>query len=424
MSGVRWLYTTLLFLLIPFILLRLVWRGRRQPGYLHHVAERFGHYREAPPDGVLIWLHAVSVGETRAAEPLVKALRIAYPNHRILLTHMTPTGRETSEQVFGSSVLRCYLPYDLPFAVAAFLRHFRPTLGALLETELWPNLIHCCHTRDVPLFLVNARLSERSTRGYGRVGSLTRDALRALAGIGAQTEADAARLRTLGAHVITVTGNLKFDRGPSSQDLELGATFRTWIGGQRTVFVAASTREGEESLILDATQSAPIDLLTIVVPRHPQRFDEVAKQLERRGIAYQRRSAATAIDPATRVWLGDSMGELFAYYAASDIAFVGGSLLPLGGQNLLEACAVGRPVLIGPHSFNFAEATRLAVAAGAAIEVADGSELGSTIGELLSDPARRLRMGEAGIALMREHQGATQRTLALLHIDESYAGRS
>jgi len=424
MSGVRWLYTTLLFLLIPFILLRLVWRGRRQPGYLRHIAERFGHYRETPPQGALIWLHAVSVGETRAAEPLVKALRIAYPSHRILLTHMTPTGRETSEQLFGNSILRCYLPYDLPFAVNAFLRRFRPTLGTLLETELWPNLIHGCHTRDVPLFLVNARLSERSTRGYARVGSLTRDALGALAGIGAQTEADAARLRTLGAGAIMVTGNLKFDRGPSSKDLELGATFRTWTGGQRTVFVAASTREGEEELVLDAIQNAPAELLVIIVPRHPQRFDEVAKQLERRGVVYQRRSAPAFINPATRVWLGDSMGELFAYYAASDIAFIGGSLLPLGGQNLLEACAVGRPVLIGPHSFNFVEATRLAVEAGAAIEVADSSELGSIVGELLSDPERRLRMGEAGIALMREHQGATQRTLALLHTHESYAGRS
>jgi 3-deoxy-D-manno-octulosonic-acid transferase len=419
MNWVRWFYTLLLFLLIPFVLLRLIWRGRRQPGYLHHVAERFGHYREAPPPGALIWLHAVSVGETRAAEPLIKALQAAYPSHRILLTHMTPTGRETSEQLFGDRILRCYLPYDLPFAVAAFLRHFRPTLGALLETELWPNLIRGCHTRDVPMYLVNARLSEHSARGYARIGSLARDALGALAGIGAQTDADAARLRTLGAQVITVTGNLKFDRGPSSKDLELGARFRTWIGGQRTVFVAASTREGEEALILDAIESAPMDLLAIIVPRHPQRFDEVAKQLERRGITYQRRSATAAIAPATRVWLGDSMGELFAYYAASDIAFIGGSLLPLGGQNLLEACAVGRPVLIGPHSFNFAEATRLAVTAGAAIEVADSSELGSTIAELLSDPERRLRMGEAGIALMREHQGATQRTLALLHIDES-----
>jgi len=330
----------------------------------------------------------------------------------------------TSEQLFGKSIVRCYLPYDLPFAIAAFLRHFRPSLGALLETELWPNLIHGCRAQDVPLFLVNARLSERSTRGYARVGSLTRDALWALAGVGAQTEADSARLRTLGAHAITVTGNLKFDRGPSSKDLELGATFRAWIGGQRTVFVAASTREGEEALVLDAIQNAPAELLVIIVPRHPQRFDEVAKQLERRGILYQRRSTPTTIAPSTRVWLGDSMGELYAYYAASDIAFVGGSLLPLGGQNLLEACAVGRPVLIGPHNFNFAEATRLAVAAGAAIEVADSSELGSTIAELLGDPERRLRMGEAGIALMREHQGATQRTLALLHIDESYAVRS
>jgi 3-deoxy-D-manno-octulosonic-acid transferase len=362
----------------------------------------------------VIWLHAVSVGETRAAEPLVKALEAAYPEHQILLTHMTPTGREASEQAFGERVLRCYVPYDLPWAVAAFLRHFRPRVGALLETELWPNLIHGCSARNVPLFLVNARLSERSARGYARVAGLARDALGALADVGAQTEADAQRLKALGARHVEVTGNLKFDRGPKPEDLLRAQYFRELFDPQRPVFLAASTREGEEELVLDALDDAPVELLTVMVPRHPQRFGAVAELLTRRGLRFQRRSEGQPIGPDTRVLLGDSMGELFAYYAACDVAFVGGSLLPLGGQNLLEACAVGKPALIGPHTFNFEEATRLAVQAGAAIQVPDAAALGHVLRSLLQDQARRERMGQAGRELMQQHQGATQRTLALL----------
>ena len=414
MSLWRAVYSVLLHLLVPFALLRLIWRSRRQPAYLHHIPERFGSYSSSPVPAPLIWLHAVSVGETRAAEPLVKALRERWPDHHVLLTHMTPTGRETGEQAFGDAVSRCYLPYDLPWAVGRFLAHFRPRLGLLLETELWPNLIHACHAGSIPLYLVNARLSERSARGYTRFAGFTRSTLQELAGVAAQNAADAQRLTALGAPQVAVCGNLKFDRSPRARDLELGERFRGWFG-ERPVFAAASTREGEEEKVLDAVDlAAQPQLLTVIVPRHPQRFDSVAKLLAERGLAYQRRSEGNPVAASTAVFLGDSMGELYAYYAACDLAFVGGSLLPLGGQNLLEACAVGKPALVGPHAFNFEEATRLAVDAGAALQVRDERELGRVLAELLADRERRNRMGQAGLALMRQHQGAGQRIVALL----------
>jgi len=421
---VRLLYTLLLTLVTPLILLRLLVRARKQPAYLRNVGERFGFYRSTPTRP-LIWLHAVSVGETRATEPLVKALAAAHPECQILLTHMTPTGRETGEQLFGDRVMRCYLPYDLPACVGAFLRHFRPRIGILMETELWPNLIRASRSTGIPLYLVNARLSERSARRYARALSLTREVLASLTAVGAQTEADAERLRALGARSVVVTGNLKFDRGPQPRDQELGTHLREQFLGKgadvapdtvpekRAVFLAASTREGEEELVLDTLSKLPPPVLIVIVPRHPQRFDGVARLLQARGVQFQRRSEAQPVRPATRVVLGDSMGELFAYYLACDVAFVGGSLLPLGGQNLLEPCAAGVPVVIGPHTFNFVEATRLAVDAGAAIRVADANELGTVLVALLADSARRKAMGSAGRALMLQHQGATARTLEL-----------
>jgi len=410
----RGLYSLLLITLMPLALVRLWWRGRKQPGYREHIGERFGHYSIAATRPVL-WLHSVSVGETRAAEPLVSALRSRWPEHAILLTHMTPTGRQTSEQVFGTDVMRCYLPYDLPDAVARFLTHFHPRLGVLLETEIWPNLIHACRARSIPLYLVNARMSERSARGYARFGSFTAQTLAELTGIAAQTGADADRLRALGAAKVAVSGNLKFDRAPRAQDLELGARFRAALD-ERPVFLAASTREGEEEQVLDASEQAGEQkLLTVIVPRHPQRFDAVARLFEQRGIAYQRRSTEQPLQPGTRVWLGDSLGEMYSYYAACDIAFVGGSLMPLGGQNLLEACALGKPVLIGPYTHNFVEATQLALDAGAALRVIDSADLGRAVAALLADAPRRARMGEAGLELMRQHQGATMRIVELLH---------
>ena len=411
----RRLYTFALYLLLPWALLHLGLRARKQPAYLEHLSERFGKFN-GPAPARLIWIHAVSVGETRAAEPLVRALLERAPDHRILLTHSTPTGRQTGIDLFGNTVDRAYLPYDWPFAMRRFLDHFRPSLGVIMETELWPNLIAQAGRRGVPLYLVNARMSEKSARGYGRFPALTRPALRQLAGVSAQTERDARRLTELGARDVAVAGNIKFDRDAPPAMLDLGLRMRSMFGEARPVFLAASTRDGEEARLLDALERSAFreTLLTVIVPRHPQRFDGVAAELEKRGLKFQRRSANKPVTPDARVVLGDSMGEMFAYYAACDIAFVGGSLLPLGGQNLLEACAVGKPVIVGPHTFNFEDATEGAIEAGAAVRVADAPQLVVALDALLDDAARCRDMARAGRAFTERHRGATERTLALL----------
>jgi 3-deoxy-D-manno-octulosonic-acid transferase len=406
----RALYTLLFYLLTPFIPLRLLWRGVRQPEYLNFWAERFGLYPDINREKPLIWLHCVSVGETRAAEPLVHELQKRYPQHQILITHATPTGRATSEQLFGDTVQRAYLPYDLPGAVSRFLDHYKPQLGLLLETELWFNLIAGCKRRRIPLLLVNARLSERSAQGYARIAGLTREGLQSLTAIAAQTAADAERLQTLGAENVEICGNLKFDVKPPADAGEQGTKLRAKFGEARPVFLAASTRDGEEVLILDAVAGLDIpNLLTVIVPRHPQRFDEVAALLDKRAIKYVRRSGLkrAAIKPDVSVVLGDSMGEMFTYYAACDAAFIGGSLLPFGGQNLLEACTMGAPVIIGPHTFNFSEIAEQAVEKGAALRVSDVSELGKTVEKLFSDSALRKKMGVAAGKFSSSAGGAT-----------------
>jgi len=408
----RLAYRLVLWLLLPWVFAHLWWRGRRQPGYREHIAERFGWYR-ARPTRPVIWIHAVSVGETRAAEPLVQALAARYPAHELVLTQMTPTGRDTAQQIYRDRATIVYLPYDYRGSVKRFLTRFRPQLGILMETEIWFNLIECCARLGVPLLLANARMSEKSARGYALVAPLCRAALARLAAVSAQTREDAERLARLGAQGVEVTGNLKFDVAVAPQLLALGAEFRQRIGA-RPVLLAASTREGEEELVLEAFARIHIQgLLLVLVPRHPQRFDEVAALLEQRKIHYLRRSDNCALPPDCRVLLGDSMGEMAAYYSACDLAFIGGSLLPYGGQNLIEACAVGRPLLFGRHMYNFAEASRLAIAAGAATEVADASVLGERAGQLLANPSALAQMSQAALAFSRAHQGATARNVAI-----------
>ncbi len=412
---VRLPYSLLWLLALPLVLLRLIWRARRQPEYLRHVGERFGRYRPHT-GGPLIWLHAVSVGETRAAEPLVRAMLARWPEHRILITHMTPTGRATSASLFGkeSRVLHAYLPYDLGPLSARFLHHFRPQLGVIMETELWPNLLAACERTGVPVVLANARLSERSARRYARWPTLTRATLGALRAIGAQTAADAARLAGLGARGVVQTGNIKFDILPPEAQLALSGAFRSRIGA-RPVVLAASTREGEEAPLVDAfLQHAPADALLALVPRHPQRFDEVAALATGRGATVQRRSDEQAVRGDTRVWLGDSMGEMFAYYAAADVALIGGSWLPFGGQNLIEACAVGTPTVLGPHTFNFAQVAEQAEAAGAALRATNADAGMRLAADLLADEVRRTAMGAAGLAFAQAHRGATARTMAVI----------
>jgi len=305
MFNPRRIYTLGLWLLLPYVFFHLLWRARKQPEYLRHIGERFGRY-DIDCDKPIIWLHTVSVGETRAVATLVQNLRERYPEHQILLTHTTPTGRAASEQLYGDDVLRVYLPYDYPFAVERFLQHFRPRIGVLMETEIWFNLIHACRIDALPLLLLNARLSERSARRYARFPKLARAGLHELHLIAAQTEEDAMRLASLGNLAVPVMGNLKFDIVPPPAMLELGKQLRKRFGEKRRIFLAASTREGEEALLLDALTHADVDkLLVVIVPRHPQRFDEVAALISQHGLRMQRRSG---FEPSAHLQLHPGLG--------------------------------------------------------------------------------------------------------------------
>jgi 3-deoxy-D-manno-octulosonic-acid transferase len=402
-------YAILWLLAVPFAWLRLLARSRKQPGYRERIGERFGRYD--PVAAVpRIWVHAVSVGETRAALPIVDALARRHPDHRILITHMTATGRATGVELFGDRVERAWLPYDLGFAARRFLAHYRPRFGIVLETEIWPRLLEECARAGVPVVLANARLSERSARRYARFPAFTRWALANLAGIAAQTQSDADRLRALGAHGVEVTGNVKFDQEPPGDALQRGAALRARLGPSRPVWVAGSTREGEEALLLDAFQALEgTDALLAIVPRHPHRFDAVADLARARGLAVARRSDEAPVAADVRVFVGDSMGEMPAYYAAADVVVMGGSLLPYGSQNLIEPCALGKPVIVGPHTYNFEEAAEGAIAAGAALRVRDAREALEAAAAITRDVARRALMGENARAFVVSHRGAVGR---------------
>ena len=418
----RFLYSTLLTLILPFVPLKLLWRGFKQPAYLRHWGERFGFYN-TPIHQAIIWLHCVSVGETRAAEPLIRALQLQYPQHQILITHGTPTGREASEALFGdtnfnnpvfnNTVQRVYLPYDVPFAVNNFLKHFQPKIGLLMETELWFNLIAACKQREIPVLLLNARLSEKSANGYAKLGKLATEGLQNLGAVAAQTDEDATRLQALGAHHVSVAGNLKFDVKPPADSADKGLQLRDLLGVDRTVFLASSTRKGVEKHILEAVKG--LNVLTIIVPRHPQRFNDVEGIILKSGLNYQRRSNLVgAVDKNIQVILGDSMGELFTYYAACDFTFIGGSLLEYGGQNLIEAACMGKPILIGEHTFNFADATENAIRAKAAIRVKNMAALRDRIQYLLHNAPQRVKMGKAALRFSAASTGATVRMMKLI----------
>lgn len=405
----HFLYTLLLYVALPFVPLKLLWRGIKQPEYWQHWVERFGFYAIKPIKPV-IWIHCVSVGETRAAAPLVKLLLSQYPQYQILLTHTTPTGRATSEQLFGNDVTRVYLPYDVPFAVRNFVKHFAPKIGLIMETELWFNLIDACHRQGIPQLLLNARLSAKSAKGYAKLGRLVQNGLRKLTLIAAQSNEDETRFKLLGATHTMVAGNLKFDATAPAESKALGLQLRALLGHQRVVLIAASTREGEEPMILDAMQG--LDVLTVIVPRHPQRFDEVEALLRERNIPYIRRTQIQAPVPSSiQVVLGDSMGELYTYYAAGDMAFVGGSLLKFGGQNLIEPASMGKPILIGKYTYNFAEATKGAVQSGAATQVRDVENLREKIQFLMDNPSKREKMGLAALNFSKASTGTTVRMM-------------
>ncbi|KPC49370.1 lipid IV(A) 3-deoxy-D-manno-octulosonic acid transferase [Amantichitinum ursilacus] len=414
---VRWLYNLLLWAMTPGVALYLLRRARKQPAYKLNWDERWARYQQPTRVSGVIWLHAVSVGEVRAAVPLINALERAWPGRPLLLTCMTPTGRETAQSLLGDRVEIAYLPYDYPGATQRFLKRYQPLFGLLMETELWPNLVHACQRRKVPLFLVNARLSAKSAEGYRRVRWLLSPAITGLTGTFAQSKADAERLIALGAQNVSVVGNVKFDFEPATELVARGAHWRTLVG-DRPVLLIASSREGEEPLLLDALEAVtlPPHTLLVLVPRHPQRFNEVAELLSQRGVRSLRRSAwdETPIPLETTVLLGDSMGELNAWYALADLAIIGGSILPFGSQNLIESCAAGTPVVLGPSTFNFAQAAQLALEVGAARQGQDATEVARLAAQWLNNRSARAEASKIATRFASAHRGATQRVLDLL----------
>ncbi|MCW5663287.1 MAG: 3-deoxy-D-manno-octulosonic acid transferase [Piscinibacter sp.] len=407
-------YSTLLRVGTPAYLARLWWRGRAEPPYRHALAERLAHYAERPSSGWL-WLHAVSLGETRAAAALVEALRARQPGLRLLLTHGTATGREAGAALLREGDRQAWLPFDTPGGARRFLAQFRPSLGVLMETEVWPNLLREAQAAGVPMVLANARLSERSARKGERLAALMQPAAASLALVLAQTEDDARRLRAAGAPHVQVCGNLKFDLTPDAALVERGRAWRAALG--RPVLLFAVSREGEEAPLLAAwsraTRGAAPRPLLVVVPRHPQRFDEVAVLLRSAGLRMARRSSWADTPPpealAADAWLGDSMREMPLYYGLGQVALLGGSFAPLGGQNLIEAAACGCPVVMGPHTFNFAEAAELAAAAGAAQRVPDLEAGLAAAMRLLAEPAALQQAAERSRGFAAAHRGAAAR---------------
>jgi 3-deoxy-D-manno-octulosonic-acid transferase len=405
----RRLYTGLLYLLLPLALLRLYWRGRQDAGHRRRWRERLGIIPPLPESSCL-WVHAVSVGETRAALPLIRALLNRYPDLPLLVTTTTLTGSRQVREAMGERVHHVYAPYDLPGAAARFLRQTRPRLALIMETELWPNLLRQCAVAGIPTLIANARLSERSARGYARIRWLTASMLRDITLIAAQAEADAERFRALGAPRVEVTGNLKYDLTLPDDLLERGRQFRQDVlGTHRAVWIAASTHAGEEEQVLDAfarLRARWPELLLLLVPRHPERFDGVAALYQQRGFSVVRRSEQRICTPEAAVFLGDSMGELLLFYAATDLAFVGGSLVPTGGHNVLEPALLGLPVLFGPHMFNFTEAGERLLEAKAAWQVTNAAELAAMVDRLLTDPALGQNAGQLGRSVVERHRGA------------------
>ena len=439
MDLARCIYSAVIWCAQPLLLRKLRRRAVAEPGYGHAVGERFGRYAvpidslmphsSTDPLGRFVWIHAVSLGETRAAAILLAQLREQLPGMRLLLTHGTATGRAEGEKLLHAGDVQVWQPWDTPGAVARFLRKFRPAIGILMETEVWPNLVAGCRQRGVPLVLANARLSEKSLRQAQRVAPLARPAYGALTAVWAQTQEDAARLQAIGAPVRGVLGNLKFDVVPDARQLAQGRAWRAL--SPQPVLMLASSREGEEALWIEdfkrkqaqvqvessliainniANGVKPSPVQWLIVPRHPQRFDEVHQLLQRAGLTVSRRSGWTAAPEPADVWLGDSLGEMALYYGMADVVLLGGSFAPLGGQNLIEAAACACPVVLGPHTFNFAQAAELACAAGAAERVAD---MGQGV-----DAACALALDAAQLAVARDqaaqfgtaHRGAAPRT--------------
>lgn len=411
----RLLYSALFYALTPLVLARLAWRGRKLPAYRERWSERFAHY-DFPLEPGAVWFHAVSVGEAEAAFPLIRQFQARFPERKILVTCTTPTGSARIQAVLGDSIRHVYLPYDLPDVVARFMDHFQPVLAVILETEIWPNLYRECARRGIPLAIVNGRLSEKSARRYRKIRGLTTESLSAVSLIAAQTGVDKERYAALGAapEKIVVAGNVKFDLEFTDAMARQAAALKAELFGARPVWIAGSTHPGEEEQVLAAhrlvRQSVPGALLALA-PRHPDRFEAVGTLCANTGFSIRRRSEQAPCEAGSEVFLIDSLGELRLFYAAADVAFVGGSLVPRGGHNVLEPAAAGRPVLFGPHTFNFAEIAARIKDSGGGEAVGDVGQLARQVAELLADPAMRKDMGDQGRAFVDANRGAVQRVI-------------
>ena len=409
----RLLYSALLYLLLPFILLRLLIRGRKAPAYLNRWAERIAYYK-GPQTGSVIWFHTVSVGEAEAAFPLINQLAELYPASEILVTTTTPTGSARVKAFLGHRVQHVYLPYDTPGAMRRFYRRFKPRIGVILETEIWPNMLHQAKQHGVPTLIVNARLSENSAKAYARFASFTRQTLADITQVCAQTELSAERFIALGLapEKVSVPGNIKFDmRLPANLSEQAEVIRRDWFQ-QRPSWIAASTHDGEDGKILDAFAELKQEFansLLVLVPRHPERFDAVAKLCEKRGYSVTRRSEHRGARVSSDVFLLDSLGELRLYYGTVDVAFVGGSLVPTGGHNMLEPAALAVPVLFGPYVHNFMDISQRLLEQQAATQVADQQQLASQLIDLLRHSEKRDQMGSAGYCFVEQNKGAVEK---------------
>ena len=412
----RALYSFVLRLALPFVLARLAWRGLKSRGYWAHIPERLGFNGLQSRDSRLLWVHAVSVGEAQAALPVIRGLIEAQPDLDIVVTTTTPTGRARVQSSLGDDVQIAYMPYDTPGAVNRFVDQLKPDGLIIMETEIWPNLMHACATRNIPVALVNARLSARSAAGYLKAASLTQEAVKHFAVVLAQTDSDAERLASIGVpkDVMVVSGSVKFDVKLPPSLREAGAALRRRWGVDRGVFIAASTHEGEEQMVLDVLQSVRKvipDVLLVLVPRHPERFARVATLAKRYDLSVVRHSEAPTTSVDADVYLGDTMGDLPTLYAGSDVAFVGGSLVDVGGHNVLEPAALGLPVLIGPHVRNFADISERLVDAGAAKFVLNESDFAAVLEQWLKDANLRHASGQQGLHFVESNRGAVARTV-------------
>lgn len=414
----RTLYTVLLTALLPFVLSRLLWRSIKLPAYRHRWHERLGLYVKAQPNSC-IWFHAVSVGETEAVFPLIKLFQSRHPTMPVLITTTTPTGSARVQSVLGNSVLHVYLPYDTPPAVQAFLKHFNPQMAVVVETEIWPNLFVACGKRGIPLFIINARLSEKSARGYQKLSALIKPALQPITLIAAQSEVDAERYQQIGMPLARIqnTGNIKFDLDNSPALKMQGQQLKATAFVNRFVWLCASTHADEELILLKTYQTLKLsiaNLLLVLVPRHPERFGEVEKLIQLQGLSVVLRTEGLTCTAETDVYLADTLGELKMLYASSDVAFVGGSLVPKGGHNLLEASAVGVPVLFGPYMENFKDISKSVLNANAAIQCQDSAEIANAVFNLYADAEQRQILADNGRAFLQSNRGATERIYQIL----------